>query len=130
VLASLSTPNLQWQTTYILILWLSLICLAPFDLASIESSSAGENLVTRLLVLVKQGLRSPGKERDASAILGARVLSRGDVWRIELAPFMTWTIDVFSSTEDNILLVTACLGVNVDVENGFIVNDLNSPFPL
>jgi tubulin-specific chaperone D len=110
VLTSLSTPNLQWQTTYILILWLSLICLAPFDLASIESSSAGESLVTRLLALAKRGLGSPGKERDASAILCARVLSRGDVWRVELAPFMIWSIHVFSSSEDNVLLVTSCLG--------------------
>lgn len=109
VLASLSTPNLQWQTTYILILWLSLICLAPFDLATIESSSTEESLVTRLLALAKRGLGSPGKERDASAILCARVLSRGDVWREELTLFMIWSIEVFSSPEDNILLVPQCL---------------------
>ena len=105
VLEALSTPNLQWQTTYILLLWLSLICLAPFDLASIESSNGGENLVTRLLNIAKRGLASGGKERDACAILCARVLSRGDVWRVELQPFMTRAIEVFSSPEDNILLV-------------------------
>ena len=105
VLEALSTPNLQWQTTYVLLLWLSLICLAPFDLASIESSNGRESLVTRLLVTAKRGLGSGGKERDACAILCARILSRGDVWRVELQPFMTWAIKVFSSPEDNILLV-------------------------
>ena len=100
VLEALSALNLQWQTTYILLLWLSLICLAPFDLSSIESSNGGQSLV-------KRGLGSGGKERDACAILCGRILSRGDVWRVELQPFMTWAIGVFSSSEDNILLVYA-----------------------
>ncbi len=105
VLESLSALNLRWQTTYILLLWLSLICLAPFDLTSIESSNGTKSLVTRLLDMAKQGLGSGGKERDACAILCGRVLSRGDVWRVELEPFMMWAIGVFSSSEDNILLV-------------------------
>lgn len=105
VLEALSFSNLQWQTTYVLLLWLSLICLAPFDLATIESSNGRGSLVTRLLDMAKRGLGSGGKGRDACAILCARVLSRGDVWRVELQPFMVWTIEVFSSPEDNILLV-------------------------
>ena len=70
----------------------------------------GESLVTRLLTLAKRGLGSPGKERDASAILCARVLSRGDVWRGELAPFMKWSKDAFLVSEDNILLVMSPQG--------------------
>jgi tubulin-specific chaperone D len=105
VLASVSITNLQWQTTYILLLWLSLICLAPFDLASIESLNDGRRLITRLIDLAKRGLGSGGKERDACAILCARVLSRSDVWRHELGSFMRWAIDIFSSPEQNILLV-------------------------
>jgi tubulin-specific chaperone D len=105
LLGALSDSHLQWQTTYILLLWLSLICLAPFDLASIESPFDGQRLVTRLLDLSKRGLRSGGKERDASAILCARVLSRSDVWGTELTPFLTWAIQIFTSPEDNILLV-------------------------
>ena len=105
VLTSLSTPNLQWQTTYILILWLSLVCLAPFDLVTIESSAQGDNLVTRLLNLAKRGLGSAGKDRDACAILCARVLSRRDVWQQELSPFMDWAVSVFSTSDESTLLV-------------------------
>jgi hypothetical protein len=119
VLESLSTPNLQWQTTYILLLWLSLICLAPFDLASIQSSNGRESLVTRLLDMAKGGLGSGGRERDACAILCARVLSRADVWRVELQPFMRRAIEVFSSPEDNLLLV---------YPQSFYSNEENGPF--
>jgi tubulin-specific chaperone D len=105
VLSAISTPNLLWQTKYILLLWLSLICLAPFDLASIESHETSQSLVTRLLKVSEEGLGVAGKERDACAILCARVLSRSDVWRTELHPFMTRAIDVFQSPGDNILLV-------------------------
>jgi len=105
VMSTLSTQNLQWQTRYILLLWLSLICLAPFDLATISSEDNGKDLVTRLIDLSKSGLSSAGKDRDACAILCARVLSRKDVWQTELSPFMTWTVDLFSSSNESILLV-------------------------
>ena len=126
VLSSLSAPNLQWQTTYILLLWLSLICLAPFDLATIESSDGGISLVTRLIDLAKRGLSSGGKERDACAILCARVLSRGDVWQQELLPFMTWATEIFSTPEDNILLVRS-VTIPLTVENGLVVYYFHYP---
>jgi len=100
VLKALNTPKLQWQTTYILLLWLSLICLAPFDLASIDSTTGNTSLVKRLIELTKRGLGSAGKERDACAILGARVLSRSDVWQQELPSFMTWAVEIFTSDQD------------------------------
>jgi hypothetical protein len=105
VLNALNTTNLQWQTTYVLLLWLSLICLAPFDLATIESAAGGESLAKKLIDLAKRGLSSSGKERDACAIFGARVLSRADVWREELPQFMAWATDIFTLRDENRLLV-------------------------
>jgi hypothetical protein len=122
VLSSLSSSNLQWQSTYILLLWLSLICLAPFDLATIESSNGGESLVSRLIHLAKQRLNSGGKERDACAILCARVLSRRDVWQYELSPFMNWAIEIFSTPEDDILLVQSAV-ILLTLENGTFIYD-------
>lgn len=61
--------------------------------------------MTRLLDMARRGLGSGGKERDACAILCARVLSRGDVWTAELDSFMSWASETFSSLEQNILLV-------------------------
>lgn len=63
--------------------------------------------MTRLLDIAKRGLGSAGKDRDACAILCARVLSRGDVWTAELQPFMAWAVEIFSSPEDKILLVSS-----------------------
>jgi hypothetical protein len=103
VLEAVGRQGLQWQTKYILLLWLSLIVLAPFDLERIQSSTE-EGLVQRLLDLAKGELASPGKERDACAILCARVLSRRDVWRAELPQFMNWAVEEFEN-EGNLLLV-------------------------
>ena len=105
LVTALSGSNLQWQTTYILLLWLSLICLAPFDLQTIGSVNNDQTLATKLLDLAKRHLKSAGKQREASAILCARVVSRSDVWRTELPSFLTWAIQIFSAAEDNLLLV-------------------------
>jgi hypothetical protein len=66
-------------------------------------------LVTRLLDVAKRGLNSGTKSRDAYAVLCARVLSRSDVWKDKLGPFMEWAIHAVSSTEHNILLVWKCI---------------------
>ena len=105
VLEAVGRQGLQWQTKYILLLWLSLIILAPFDLERIQSSTE-EGLVKRLLDVAKRELATPGKERDASAILCARVLSRRDVWRTELPSFLNWAIEIFEN-EESIFLVSS-----------------------
>jgi hypothetical protein len=119
-MSTLSTPDLQWQTRYILLLWLSLICLAPFDLATIGSQENDKNLVTRLIDLSQNGLSSAGKDRDACAILCARVLSRRDVWQTELSPFMIWTITLFSSPNESILLVRGLFDACLILENRIV----------
>lgn len=77
----------------------------------------------RLLETAKRGLGSGGKERDACAILCARVLSRDDVWRTELPLFITWAVNVFSS-EGNLLLVVLSLRSNLLIENWSVIGDL------
>jgi hypothetical protein len=68
-----------WEQRYVCLIWLSIICMVPFDLRKIDSgliASGQRSLINRLLDIHKQYLGSTGKERDAAAILVARLLSR------------------------------------------------------
>jgi hypothetical protein len=68
-----------WEARYVCLIWLSIICMVPFDLRKIDSglvASGQQSLIHRLLDIHKRYLGSTGKERDASSILVARLLSR------------------------------------------------------
>ncbi|BFZ56570.1 hypothetical protein PYCC9005_003617 [Savitreella phatthalungensis] len=76
--------NNQWRTRYVLLLWLSLIAITPFDLASVSA----EPLVERLIAAGQAHLDFSGIERNAAAELLARVLTRKDVHVKYLPPFL------------------------------------------
>ena len=65
-----------WETRYILLLWLSILALVPFDLKNIDSSTTEHNLVRGILDVGKGYLAAAGKEREAAALLVAKLLTR------------------------------------------------------
>ena len=88
-----------------LLLWLSVIVLAPFDLATIDSNlfkDVPENLANEqlsgsiVLQLVNMGLgylNSSTKVRNASALFLSKLFSRHDVLRLGLLKdFFTWAV--------------------------------------
>jgi hypothetical protein len=79
----------QWETRYVLLLWLSLVCRIPFDLTRLDSSDAAtvrlsvcvrhvtiQTLAENLISLGKSLLSATGKEREGSGELLARLLTR------------------------------------------------------
>jgi tubulin-specific chaperone D len=63
-----------------LALWLSIIVLVPFDIATIDSQqSSYEQLVKRIIKIGTGNLSSTGKLREFSASLLGKVLTRPDV---------------------------------------------------
>lgn len=84
-----------WEERYIVLLWLSHLMLAPFDLATISSvymhdvDLAGvpgflwpfnpPSITVRILPLAAKYLASPGKERDAAKTLLVRMAMRRDM---------------------------------------------------
>ncbi|KAI8082900.1 tubulin-specific chaperone D-like protein [Halteromyces radiatus] len=90
-LSNLDDTNIQiWETRYICFVWLSLICMIPFDLKRVDSGS-DISLITRLLDLCKYYLKATGKERDGASLLVARLLSRRDLCDDYLVPFVEWS---------------------------------------
>lgn len=84
-----------WEQRYVVLLWLSHLFLAPFDLATISSVDVDEEelpaipgflwpanlpaITVRILPLAIKYLASPGKERDAAKALLVRVAMRRDM---------------------------------------------------
>lgn len=68
-----SAAPVSWQETYTLILWLSVSVLAPFPLATF-----GDAVYDRIYAIANRYLAVPGKERDAAALLMARLVTRQD----------------------------------------------------
>lgn len=90
-----------WEQRYVVLLWLSHLLLAPFDLATISSVDAEQQaavaavealalpdklpaIALRLLPLAVKYLVSPGKEQDAAAALLVRLAMRRDLQQLGL----------------------------------------------
>ncbi|CAI2185044.1 20232_t:CDS:10 [Funneliformis geosporum] len=99
-----------WETRYVLLIWLSLICIIPFDLKTVDSRvNGGESnkfpLVDHMIGLSKFYLKATGKERDGAAVLLSRLLTRRDIAEAYLKDYIQWAgsevrnvIDVFTIT--------------------------------
>ncbi|KAI9308157.1 tubulin folding cofactor D C terminal-domain-containing protein [Cunninghamella echinulata] len=87
-----SSNNNYWETRYICFVWLSLICMIPFDLKKVDSGNdVNSGLIKKLLDLCKHYLKATGKERDGASLLVARLLSRRDLYDEHLIPFIEWS---------------------------------------
>ncbi|KAG6592731.1 Tubulin-specific chaperone D [Phytophthora cinnamomi] len=78
-----------WETRYVLLLWLSMLCLVPFDLTTIDSS-ADTSIVANIVTLCKDYLSDPGATQVAAAVCLSRLLSRPDMEQHYLTQFLNW----------------------------------------
>ncbi|KAL3304420.1 beta-tubulin cofactor d [Colletotrichum asianum] len=86
----------SWEERYLVLLWLSHLLLAPFDLSTISSAAADEQITlpsipnftwpsdlpgitVRILPVAIKYLASPGKERDGARALLVRIAMRRDM---------------------------------------------------
>lgn len=98
-----------WEERYVVLLWLSHLMFAPFDLATISSvymhdvDLAGvpgflwpfnpPSITVRILPLATKYLASPGKERDAAKTLLVRMAMRRDMQKLGiLQALIDWAL--------------------------------------
>ena len=77
----------RWQTRYVLLLWLSILAIVPFNLGTIDSSG---DLVATLIDLGKGFLGDAGATCKGGALLLAKLLSRRDMESFHLTQFLEW----------------------------------------
>lgn len=82
-----------WETKCTLLLWLSILVLMPFDMASIDTAlveprapniglcreEEAPPLVQRMLKMCTDHLESPGPTREMAGVLLSRLLTRPDM---------------------------------------------------
>lgn len=82
-----------WEVKYMLLLWLSMICLIPFDMKRFDSALA-EPLMERIIKAGKLYLTLYADNcQEAAALVLAKLLTRPDAQIIHLPDFVSWCIE-------------------------------------
>ncbi|KAI5607304.1 tubulin-specific chaperone D [Silurus asotus] len=95
-----------WETRYMLLLWLSMTCLIPFDLSrldGLQSSDPEQNrepIMDRILSVAMSYLQVSDKSRDAASVLVSKFVTRPDVKRKRLGDFLDWVVGIISQSSD------------------------------
>ncbi|XP_046893536.1 tubulin-specific chaperone D [Hypomesus transpacificus] len=95
-----------WETRYMLLLWLSMTCLIPFDLCRLdghldpESGQAREPIMDRILAITESYLTVSDKSRDAASVLVSKFVTRPDVKLRRLGDFLDWSLTTISQADD------------------------------
>ncbi|XP_010728726.3 tubulin-specific chaperone D [Larimichthys crocea] len=100
------TDSETWETRYMLLLWLSMTCLIPFDLYRLdghlesEGSKATVPIMDRILAIAKSYLLVSDSPRDAASVLVSKFMTRPDVKLKCLGDFLDWSLTTVSQTSD------------------------------
>lgn len=95
-----------WKTRYMLLLWLSMTCLIPFDFSRLDghldsnASSTRESTMDRVLAVAKSYLTVGDKCRDAASVLVSKFVTRPDVKQKRLGDFLDWSYTTISQADD------------------------------
>ncbi|XP_021756292.1 tubulin-folding cofactor D-like [Chenopodium quinoa] len=115
--SSNTTTSLRHESTgemeakCVILLWLSILVLVPFDISSVDTSIAqtghlkGDEpspLVLRILEFCKDYLSNAGPMRTISGLLLSRLLTRPDMLKAFIS-FTEWTHEVLSLSSDNVM---------------------------
>ncbi|KAI0489899.1 tubulin folding cofactor D C terminal-domain-containing protein [Xylaria cf. heliscus] len=108
-----------WHERYVVLIWLSQLFFAPFDLSTISSGNADEfeqptvagfqwpqqvpRIVLRVIPLAIRYLASPGKERDGAKALLVRLAMRKDMQEMGvLSALVQWALSSLKSAKDEV----------------------------
>ncbi|CCM03543.1 uncharacterized protein FIBRA_05677 [Fibroporia radiculosa] len=89
----------QWPLRYSVLLWLSLICMIPFDLEQFDDHDSLGQTSAKLESLARSYLGKAGLDREGSAILLSRLYMRKDMFA-SLPVFLDWSIAALSNSND------------------------------
>ncbi|KAI1133594.1 tubulin folding cofactor D C terminal-domain-containing protein, partial [Nemania abortiva] len=106
-----------WHERYVVLIWLSQLFFAPFDLSTISSGDADEfeppslpgfqwppqvpRITLRVIPLATRFLASPGKERDGAKALLVRLAMRRDMQEMGiLSALVHWALSTLKSMPD------------------------------
>lgn len=93
---ALDTSN--WETKYMLLLWLSVLVLIPIDLKRFDAD--GSSLLDEIYSIVKTYLTSSyAKDQDIASFLAAKFLTRPEVFRNYFSDYIDWSLPKISALQ-------------------------------
>ncbi|KAF9046718.1 armadillo-type protein [Panaeolus papilionaceus] len=81
----------QWHMRYVMLLWLYLICMIPFDLAQFDEPDSIGKTANDIESVAKSYIGKPGLERQGASLLLARLYMRKDTGP-GFHNFVQWTL--------------------------------------
>ncbi|KAG7088453.1 hypothetical protein E1B28_012444 [Marasmius oreades] len=103
----------QWALRYVFLLWLSLICMIPFDLAQFDEGEDSGQTARTIEFIAKEHLGKAGLERNGAALLLSRLYMRQDT-SAQFIGFLEWSKTLLTSTVDP-FIATGILQVLAEV---------------
>ncbi|VAH17220.1 unnamed protein product [Triticum turgidum subsp. durum] len=109
----------EMETKCVVLLWLYILILIPFDISSVDTSIAATDhmpgsevvpLVTRILDICKDYLSNSGPMRRMSGLLLARLLTRPDMLKA-FSSFMEWAHKILLSVTDDFVDQFRSIGI-------------------
>ncbi|XP_071963233.1 tubulin-specific chaperone D-like [Antedon mediterranea] len=94
-----------WETRYMLLLWLSIVCMIPFDMHRLDSNVVSEDgqkrapIMLRIVDAGKLYLDVSDKSRDAAAYMLSKFITRPDVKKEQLPVFIDWCLTILTNTD-------------------------------
>ncbi|XP_059312914.1 tubulin-folding cofactor D [Lycium ferocissimum] len=101
----------EMEAKCVILLWLYILVLVPFDIASVDTSAGDNNyaggdepppLVLRILEFSKDYLSNAGPMRTMSGLLLSRLLTRPDMTKA-FTSFVDWTHEVMSCLSNDVV---------------------------
>ncbi|KAI0670789.1 TBCD protein [Trametes maxima] len=110
VLDYISAPNspvhdpLQWPLRYSVLLWLSLVCMIPFDLDQFDEVGHSGETASRIETAAKSFIGRAGVDREGAALLLSRLYMRKDM-AARLPDFLAYVTTTLDGLSDPILAI-------------------------
>jgi len=117
-LLSKQTTKDPWETRYVLLIWLSMICLIPFNMSLFDNPSEVEKglkpISVKIIEIGKHYLvTSSDNSQEAAAVLLAKLHIRPDISSKYLESLINWCISELTAKGSNelkgIIVVKGCL---------------------
>ncbi|KAH9942878.1 ARM repeat-containing protein [Amylocystis lapponica] len=114
----------QWSLRYVVLLWLSLICMIPFDLEQFDERDSVGETAEKIETVGKSYLGKAGIEREAAAILLSRLYMRKDM-SAKFLPFLQWSISTVRTSSDPFPMI-GVLHISCEVTKSGSVEQITS----
>ncbi|PFH53979.1 hypothetical protein AMATHDRAFT_186665 [Amanita thiersii Skay4041] len=101
-----SDDQFQWQLRYVLLIWLYLVCMIPFDLSQFDESHETGRTISDLEEVGKRHLGKAGLEREGAALLLSRLYMRKDT-TARFPAYLNWSSNILKEGRDVFLSMGA-----------------------